>query len=92
MRGAFLVPITSIAVWPELFGKRISLDWLVDSLFRGLTSVWEVLALWWSGGVESGLDGGVDLGVGELGGYTDAIHDRFFVGGAVAYDADSADA
>ena len=32
------------------------------------------------------LDGGVDLGLSELGGYSDAVHDGFLVGGAVAYD------
>ena len=46
----------------------------------------------WLGGVEGGFYGGVYFGVGEFGGYTDAVHDRFLVGGAVAYDADSADA
>ena len=46
----------------------------------------------WLGGVEGGFYGGVYFGVGEFGGYTDAVHDGFLVGGAVAYDADSADA
>ena len=46
----------------------------------------------WLGGVEGGFYGGVYFGVGEFGGYTDAVHNRFLVGGAVAYDADSADA
>ena len=45
-----------------------------------------------SGGVEGGFYGGVYFGVGEFGGYSNAVHDGFFVGGAVAYDADSADA
>jgi predicted lipid-binding transport protein (Tim44 family) len=44
------------------------------------------------GGLEGGLYGGVDFGLGELGGYADAVHDGLLVGGAVANDADSADA
>jgi hypothetical protein len=46
----------------------------------------------WLDGLESGFYSGVDLGLGEFGGDTDAVHDRLLVGGAVAYDADSADA
>jgi len=45
-----------------------------------------------SGGLEGGFYAGVYFGMGELGGYADAVHDGLFVGGAVAYDADSADA
>ena len=45
-----------------------------------------------SGGAEGGFDAGVDLGLGELGGDTDAVHDGALVGGAVADDADTADA
>ena len=44
------------------------------------------------GSMESGFDGGVYFGVGEFRSYSDAIHDGFLVRGAVAYDADSADA
>jgi hypothetical protein len=42
--------------------------------------------------LESGFYAGVHFGLGELGGHPDAVHHGFFVGGAVAYDADSADA
>ena len=42
--------------------------------------------------MKGSFDGGVDLGLSELGGYADAVHDGFFVRGAVADDADSADA
>ncbi len=44
------------------------------------------------GGAEGGFDAGVDLGLGELGGDADAVHDRLLVRRAVADDADAAHA
>ena len=43
-------------------------------------------------GSHGGFDAGVDLGVGELGGDADAVHDGVGVGRAVADDAGAADA
>src|ERR1700722_7173189 len=43
------------------------------------------------GGLEGSFYAGVDFGLGELGGNPNSVHDCLFVGGAVAYDADSAD-
>jgi hypothetical protein len=58
---------------------------------RSLVAVWGK-QLQQLGGVEGGFDGGVDFGLGEFGGYADAVHDRLLIRRPVAYDADSADA